>query len=288
MRDLRVTVFDARPAAWEITGRVAADPSVRGELRDWLRGQVTGSDRVAVKDPRIMWFLPLWLDCVRELGVSDGSITMLRHPAEILTSARKWYGTWQTDASRAASWLNVMLETERATRRRPRVFIGYGEVLTDWRGQVERAGRMLELSLLTGVAQDRLDEVDRFVDPALRRSGVGWGELAVPAVVRDLAEETWDALSLLARDGDDGAGDDRFDALRDAYMSLYRDAESIAQSSVTAVKPRPGQRRSAAAASAGAAGSSGAPAVRRWLARRVPKRYRKRLRGMVSAARRAR
>ena len=45
---------------------------------------------------------------------------MLRHPAEILTSARKSYGTWQTDASRAAAWLNVMLETERATRGAPR------------------------------------------------------------------------------------------------------------------------------------------------------------------------
>jgi hypothetical protein len=288
MRELRVTVFDARPAAWEITGRAAADPAVRSELRDWLGAQVSGSDKVAVKDPRIVWFLTLWLDSVRGLGISDASITMVRHPAEIVSSARRWYGTWQTDASRAASWLNVMLETERATRRRPRVFIAYEDVLADWRDQVEGVGQMLGLPLLPGVPQDRLDEIDRFVDPTLRRSRVGWDELAVPPVVRDLAEETWDALNLLARDGDGLASDDRFDALRGAYFSMYQDAESIAQSSVTAVKPRPAQKRPAAAGSAGAAGNSSAPAVRRWLARRVPKRYRKRLRGMVSAARRAR
>jgi hypothetical protein len=288
MRELRVTVFDARPAAWEITGRVATDPAVRSELRDWLRAQVSGSDKVAVKDPRIVWFLPLWLDSVREIGVPDASITMLRHPAEILSSARRWYGTWQTDASRAASWLNVMLETERSTRGRPRVLIGYEDVLADWRGQVERAGRVLGLPLLTGVAGDRLDAIDRFVDPALRRSRVGWDELAVPAVVRDLAEETWDALALLAQDGAGAASDGRLDALRSAYLSMYQDAESIAQSSVTAVKPRSAQKGHAGAGAARATGSSGVPAVRRWLTRRVPQRYRKRLRGMVSATRRAR
>ena len=54
----------------------------------------------------------------RELDLSTSFITMLRHPAEILKSARRSYGDWQTDASRAASWLNVMLESERATGMR--------------------------------------------------------------------------------------------------------------------------------------------------------------------------
>ena len=44
---------------------------------------------------------------------------MLRHPAEIIASAKKSYGDWQTDASRARAWLNVILETERVTRGGP-------------------------------------------------------------------------------------------------------------------------------------------------------------------------
>ena len=69
MEQLRVTVFDARPRAWEITGRVTGEPAIRAELRDWLGTQLAVSDAVIVKDPRIGWFLPLWMSCAGELGV---------------------------------------------------------------------------------------------------------------------------------------------------------------------------------------------------------------------------
>ncbi len=59
-------------------------------------------------------------------------VTMLRHPAEIVASARKSYGAWLTEASRAAAWLNVMLETEHATRGAQRAFVRYDDLLADW------------------------------------------------------------------------------------------------------------------------------------------------------------
>ena len=93
---------------------------------------------VVVKDPRDGWFLPLWRSCADELGARTSFVTMLRHPAEILTSARKSYGTWQTDASRAAAWLNVMLETERATRGAPRAPSSATRTCwPDWRAEIE-------------------------------------------------------------------------------------------------------------------------------------------------------
>jgi hypothetical protein len=46
MRKLRVTVFDARPAAWELTGRVAGDPAIQAELRDWLGKELGHADAV--------------------------------------------------------------------------------------------------------------------------------------------------------------------------------------------------------------------------------------------------
>ena len=56
-------------------------------------------------------------------------VTMLRHPAETLASAFKSYGTWQSAASRAAAWLNVTLETERATRGSAARFVRYEDLL---------------------------------------------------------------------------------------------------------------------------------------------------------------
>jgi hypothetical protein len=230
MRRLRVIVFDARPVAFEKTAAVG---DAAEELRTWLASELSQADDVVVKDPRVGWFLGLWQRCCDELGVQTAQITMLRHPAEILTSARKSYGDWQSDASRAAAWLNVMLETERMTRGAPRVYIRYEDLLNDWRAEIDRAGRALDLPLLTEIAPERAAAVDGFVDPSLHRHRAGWDELDVPVSVRDLCERVW---GLFVAGPDQAPAE--LDAAHEEYRNLYREAEAIAQPSVTAVRPR--------------------------------------------------
>ncbi len=277
MRRRRVTVFDSRPAAWEATGAAAADPEVQAELREWLEGQLGEADAVVVKDPRIGWFLPLWLQAAGALRVPTSFVTMLRQPAEILTSARRSYGDWQTDASRATSWLNVMLQTERATRGTRRAFVRYDDLLTGWIGQVTRAGELLDLPLLAQIDEARRVRVDGFVDPGLHRNRVRWDELAVPERVRDLCEQVWEQLQPLAeRGGDTPVVATGLDRAHVAYTQLYAEAEAIAQSSVTAVRPR---RRPAPAAATPAS-------LRVRVVRRIPARWRRGLRRTARVLRR--
>ena len=276
MRRVRVTVFDSRPRAWDITARVAHEPEVHDELKNWLGAELGAAGALVVKDPRIGWFLPLWMGCAAELEVPPANLTMLRHPAEILASARAWYGTWQTDASRAASWLNVMLETERATRGTRRVFVRYEDLLGDWLGGIRCIGQALDLPQLSELDGAQLAAVGEFVDPGLRRSRVGWEELDVPASVRDMAEAVWDRLQVLAApDGDAAAVHEELDGLRAGYVKLHDEAEAITQSAVTAAKPRK------------ARGRQRPPSLRARIARRVPERYRRRLRGALRAVRRS-
>ena len=275
LKDRRVTVNDARPAAWEDTRAAEESPEVYGELREWLRAQVDQRGAVVVKDPRTVWFLPLWMRVSGDLGVPPTFVTMLRHPAETLASARKSYGTWQTAASRAAAWLNVSLETEHMTRDAQRVFVRYEDLLADWRREVARTGELLDLPLLSRPAPTRAAGVDEFVDPALHRNRVGWEELEVPASVRDLAERVWEQLQPLASHaGDDAGARAPLDAARRDFHALYAEAESIAQSSITAVKPR--RKRAAPVAP---------PSLRVRISRRVPARYRKRARRALRALR---
>jgi hypothetical protein len=270
MRRLRVTVFDARPRAWEITDAAARDDGLRVELRAWLKEELAQADAVVVKDPRIGWFLPLWTGCAHDVGAPSSFVCMMRHPAEILASARKWYGDWQTDASRAAAWLNVMLETERKTREMPRAFVRYEDLLGDWERELRRAGATLGDPLLMGMERSRFPQVDEFVDPTLHRQRRGWEGLAVPDRVRDMAERVWGELQPLADDGGDTA-DLRaaLDSSHHEYDGLYRDAEAIAQSSVTAVKPRK---------------KAPPPTLRVRVARRIPPGARKRLRRLAGRA----
>lgn len=274
MRRLRVTVFDSRPAAWKATDAVAGDPGVRAELRDWLAGELRQADAVVVKDPRIGWFLPLWTGCAADLGVPASFICMLRHPAEILASARRWYGDWQTDASRAASWLNVMLETELKTRAIPRAFVRYEELLADWERELRRVGEALGDERLAAVERGRFPQVDEFVDPSLHRNRVGWEGLTVPAGVRERAERVWAELQPLADERGDGeAARAALDASRADYAAFYSEAEAIAQSSVTAVKPRKPPAPPAP------------PSLYVRMARMIPVRHRKRLRRLFTALR---
>jgi hypothetical protein len=277
LRSQRITVNDSRPAAWEPAARAGEDPAVVAALRDWLAGQLREADAVVVKDPRTVWFLPLWMRCAAELGVTPSFVTMLRHPAETLTSARASYGTWQSAASRAAAWLNVTLETERATRGAQRAFVRYDDLLADWRGQATRLGELLELPLLREIDPARAAEVDRFVDPTLHRNRVRWDELDVPDRLRDMAEGVWQQVQPLARPGGDTARvQAELDDARAAFERLYREAEEIAQSSVTAARRRKRQ-----------GGGARRPAAPAWVrvARHVPFRYRRALRRVAGVLR---
>jgi hypothetical protein len=270
LKKRRVTVNDARPAAWDKTATAVEEPEVYGELREWLGSQMKEADALVVKDPRTGWFLPVWTRASREMGVDARFITMLRHPAEILASAAKSYGDWQTPASRAAAWINITLETERATRGARRAFVRYEDVLEDWPRELGRVAELLDLPALEGGdLRERFPEVDRFVDPTLHRNRVGWHELEVPAPVRDLAERVWLQLQPLADPGGDTQEVQRaLDESREAYGRLYGEAEAVAQSSITAAKPR----KKPKPAGQGSPGAS--PSLRVRLARRVPARYR--------------
>jgi hypothetical protein len=255
MRRKRVTVFDARPKAWEHTAAASAEPEVQSDLRAWLKGELDGAeDVVVVKDPRIGWFLPLWTQAASDVGVTPAYVTMLRHPAQILTSAKKSYGTWQTDASRAAAWINVMLETERATRGTRRTFIPYAALLEDWAGELQRAGAELDVAPLASLDRDAHPGVDEFVDPSLFRNRTGWEGLDVPPRVTELAERVWAAL----QDADAHAAE--LDAMRAEYEALYGEAEAISHSSVIAVRPR---KKPAGQDGAGAAPSLGSRVLRK-------------------------
>jgi hypothetical protein len=279
LREHRVSVWDSRPAAWQDTAHAVDDPRVLNELRSWLAVQFVGRDHVVVKDPRIGWFLPLWERAAADLGVEASFASLLRHPAEAVSSAIKWYGDWQSPASRTISWLNLMFETEHTTRRAKRVFVRYDDLLADWWGEINRVGGTLDLPLLRDLDDVTRKEIDAFVDPTLHRSKVSWADLGVPAQVEVMTESAWNQFTAMAKPGGDNAETcAELDVARAAYHRFYSEAEEIAQSSLHALRPDTDRAavarraRSSGAAGTGArAGGSGADAVIRVAERLVPR-----------------
>jgi hypothetical protein len=242
LRARRVEVNDARPSAFSAMADTADNEEIRSELRDWLYRELDENAALVVKDPRTAWFLPLWLRTARELGVQPDFVTMLRHPAETVTSATKSYGEYLPAAARAGAWANVSLETERATRGARRAFVRYEDLLADWRREIARVGERLELPQLSTPDPGRAAGVDAFVDPTLHRNRLDWDDLdpPVPPRVREVVDAAWVRLQELAGpDGDAPAALAALDETRAAYGRLYADAEALVHSSIRARRARP-------------------------------------------------
>ncbi|HEY7004384.1 MAG TPA: sulfotransferase [Gaiellaceae bacterium] len=250
LRRAGVQTADARPAAWAHTADVGLDEDAQEELSIWLGKQFKSSDHIIVKDPRLSWFLPLWRRAAQSAGVSPRFATVLRHPAAVVESKQRSYGGWQTDVNRTAGWLNQTLFTERATREGPRVFVRYEDLLEDWTKIVGRVGETLDLSVIRDAPAASIVSVHEFVDRGLSRSRAAWDDYAIPQALREQVDVVWELISRLAEeDGrDEEAVLDELEVARAAYVSLYEDAEAIAQSSIVAAqrvrarKAKPGNK----------------------------------------------
>jgi hypothetical protein len=230
-----VETADARPGAWTDAAAVAND-GVAEEISSFLRGQFARADHLLIKDPRMVWFLPIWRRAAAELGVEPRLVTMLRHPAAVVDSKSRSYGSWRGDVSRAAGWINTMLYAERATRDSQRAYVRYEDLLADWPREIGRVTEHLKLDAVADATAAQIRAAESFVDPALKRSASSWDEMRIPSPLQDQAEHVWDLLLRLVSEDSAGRLTDEFDAARAAYASLYGDAEAIAASSVNAAR----------------------------------------------------
>ena len=252
-----VQVSDSRPNAWFDTGRICSREPARIRVSDWLEPHFAEHPEMVIKDPRLSWFLGLWRVAAIRTGATPVFATMLRPPAEVVGSKQTYYANRLGSAHLAASWVNMLLHTERATRSvdgvgeagQGRVFVRYEDLLTDWVKTTTALGHALDLQTIIHTRSDQIREVHRFIDPTLRRVTSTLDDLALPTRLHDLTAETWEQLNKLADEGGDtAAAHATFDQLREAYVDLYEEAEAISRS--TAEHARIQARRRALAESA--------------------------------------
>ena len=244
-----VQVSDARPSAWFETGKASTSGITRARVTEWLGGQYAAAEarepattELVVKDPRLAWFVGLWKASALRCDSETSFVTMLRHVTEVVGSKKRYYAPGQTSSAfseiqRTAAWVNMMLHTERATRGGNRAFVRYDDLLTDWTVPVFELGQQLGLRSVQEATANSIRSVHQFVDPGLRRVQTTWDDVHVPARLKELAEETWQALDKLPdREQDTPELHATLDQLRAEYVAFYDEAEAVAQSSVLAAR----------------------------------------------------
>lgn len=235
-----VRTIDARPDAGDIAMATLGPKRVE-DLRSWLAeqlAQVGADDVVVIKETRAYWVYPLWVDVAQQVGADLVSLTMLRHPTQVVRSRDSAYLTGESDETRleretanVAAWMNSIFVTERATRGNARAFVPYYDLIDDWRTAMTRAGAQI------GVDPGDLTAphpVDDFITPSLNRSGDSWEGLHVPDWLRDMAQQTWTAANVLVEHPFDEAAVAELGRLADAYAPRYRAAAALATDEVEA------------------------------------------------------
>ena len=127
-----------------------------------------------------------------------------------------------------------MLFTERATRDYSRAFIRFEDLLEDWTQPIARVSSQLEIPTLVNARAREQLSADDLVDRSLHRSKATWEDLDVSKGLIHLTEQVWEELLLLADPEADEAVLDRLDGHREEYVSYYRHAEHVAQSTTLA------------------------------------------------------
>ncbi|GCD89727.1 sulfotransferase family protein [Nocardioides sp. LS1] len=246
LKEAGVQVSDARPDAWFETGRVSTREPERIKTAEWLESHFSESPdytELVVKDPRLSWFLSLWRVAAIRTGATPVFATMLRPPAEVVGSKQKYYANRLGSAHLAASWLNMLLHTERATRESVadggRSFVRYADLLDDWTKTTMQVGEQLDLQHLLHAKSEAIRDGHRFVDPGLRRVTQSLADLNLPPRLHEITGDTWHELNKLADPGGDTPEvHAALDSLREAYVELYEEAEAISRSSVVAAEQR--------------------------------------------------
>ena len=159
--------------------------------RELLATEYGDAPLILMKDPRMGVLAPLWHRSLQQCGYRPVYVVAVRNPLEVARSFEA-HGDMPI-ADGLALWLAYM---QRVTE-----FIDSGDVnavcvrytalLDDWRSVVRRIGRRLDVPL---AVDERADEVDRFLDAAMRKHRATEAELEP-----HLAGKTGNAIRTLYR-----------------------------------------------------------------------------------------
>jgi hypothetical protein len=147
---------------------------------------------LVIKEPRIAALAEFWFEASRRASVTAKVVIPIRHPDQVAASLAARDGI-SAELSNVL-WLKYNFLAERGSRKLPRVFVEYLNLLSDWRKEIGRISERLAVDLSDA------DEaaINRFLDPNLHRQR-SCGEPS-DMFGRTWTSDTYKALSAAARD----------------------------------------------------------------------------------------
>lgn len=201
---------------------LACTQQAKAKLVSIIEAEFSESRLFVVKDPRIAKVLPLWLKLLDELNVGTGVVIPFRHPLEVAASLKR-----RDNMSLATSlllYVDSYLTAEISSRGRPRCFVSYDRLLSDWRHFQQELTDIIG-ERLPEESADHSFEIETYLSPALRHHQHTRDDLMRLTDAPPIAGELYDLLNKAALGGDSTQLKNSFDQLRqlaDEAATLYR------------------------------------------------------------------
>jgi hypothetical protein len=167
---------------------------IKARIAEIIAAEYGEASLFVVKDPRICRFAPLFLEALTEVGITARSVLIFRNPLEVAQSLERRDGMPREEAS--LLWLRHVLDAEIATRGTKRAVLSYGDLLTNWKSELQC------VSLGTGCiwpnpVEDVAEHVQRFLDPGQRHHVLSAEDIMLDSRMCDWVAEVYGALHRL-------------------------------------------------------------------------------------------
>ena len=193
----------------------------KAEIARLITEEYENASLFILKDPRICRFFPLYVDVLSTLEITPVPFLIFRNPLAVIASLEVRDGMTARYASFV--WLRHVLDAEIATRGKPRAFISYEGLLSDWHGKLDEIGLNFGL-VWPPVSQDGA-ETEAFLTNELRHHAPSNDDLMSRANIDAWIKDAYSALCALEKNCDNA------DAL--AILDKIRVSFDTASSNVT-------------------------------------------------------
>ena len=139
--------------------------ALRARAVQKLHEEFGDAETIVLKDPRICRFYDFWREALAEAGYRPLVISPVRAPAEVSASLAARNGMPIEDGLKL--WERHVRDAEHASRGQVRHIFGLDDFLEDWRGEVERLAKALNVDLSPSV------ESAAQIDKLLNRNAEG-------------------------------------------------------------------------------------------------------------------
>ncbi len=165
LRKVDVMLTEARPAAIHRSLIAESEAGAVDSALSWLIQYLDDSGVVVLKDPRLTWFIDLWVELGEITGARPTLIRMVREPQTVVASKLRWYANNRTPDFLLGGWIIANQAVDESSTRVRVESVEHLALIQDPVNEVARVLERLDLGDLLEITPESATAIYGLMDP---------------------------------------------------------------------------------------------------------------------------